>query len=78
MKHPFSPPRTCDNCGRDIVDVFSDCRTIMGYWAYLCDWCLPALAIGQRGKTGLDVWYGLGIGQRFEKAPDGKFYKTRG
>lgn len=63
-------PEICDCCSAPIQNVFYDAKTKRGPWAYMCHPC----QVHGEGVNKL----GLGLGQKYEKRPDGKFEKTAG
>jgi len=63
-----SIPKECDICGIAIANAFVDDMTREGPWANMCPDCHRLHGCG----------LGLGVGQRYEKKPDGKFHKTEG
>lgn len=65
-----NPPKKCDVCGTSIDRVFYDMKTVHGPWASMCPTCaLLGPGIGDTGP---------GIGQRYQRRPDGKYAKTDG
>lgn len=64
------PPEKCDTCDAPITNMFVDGKTTMGPWGCLCSACfLLGPGIGKLGP---------GLGQKYEKQPDGKWLKTGG
>jgi hypothetical protein len=62
-------PAVCELSGRAIIDVFIDGRhPIHGSWA-----CWHPDAFAEVGGQ-----LGLGRGQRYERQPDGRFWRTEG
>lgn len=60
----------CETCETELKNVFYDAVTKHGPWAIMCPSCHnlgPGL-----GKVG------SGVGQKFERQPDGSFVKTEG
>lgn len=63
-----SAPHHCDICGEVFNTVFIDGKWMGRAWANMCQECHT----NSGGKLG------LGIGQRYEVQPDGKWLKTGG
>lgn len=67
-------PPTCDLAkvkeantkDHTIKNEFSDAATTFGSWANMCKDCASQFGRG----------YGIGLGQRYQKAKDGQFYKV--
>jgi hypothetical protein len=49
------PPKTCDICKKNLVNVFFDAKTKMGPWANLCQDCFNKQGVG----------LGIGKGQKY-------------
>lgn len=58
-----SIPKTCGYCGTRLSDVFYDTRTTDGPWACLCRRCFNHVGSG----------LGSGLGQKYQKQPDGSW-----
>ena len=63
-----TPPEKCDVCDAPIENLFYDAKTRYRVWACLCQPCFERVGVG----------LGTGLGQRFEKQPEGHFLKTGG
>lgn len=59
----------CDICSRPILATFVDGRTRSGQWAIMCPQCRMS-----EGRIEL----GKGLGQKYERQPDGRWLKTAG
>jgi hypothetical protein len=64
------PPELCDTCQLPIHHVFYDMKTTMGPWGCLCVAC--AMFGPGIGRTG------PGLGQRYDRQPDGRWLKMEG
>lgn len=61
-------PDPCDICSKPFTTRFTDGRTSSGQWANACVPC--AKSYGMK--------LGQGIGQQYDKQPDGRWLKTGG
>ena len=64
----------CQSCGKPFGKLMYDMKTQGGPWANLCDNCAMHNGGNHPGIGRL----GLGLGQKYEKQPDGKWLKTEG
>lgn len=67
------PPQQCDVCRAVITTVFYDARLTKGIFALHSSWgnvCETCFNVCTDGKLG------IGIGQKYELQPDGKFHKS--
>ena len=64
----LSPVKNCDICNTPLVGKIVDGKTRMGPWALMCVSCHELDGCG----------LGLGLGQKYEKQPDGKWLKIAG
>ncbi len=58
----------CDVCHHECGKELYDAKTKFGGWATLCQSCYIAMGVG----------IGTGLGQKYEKQPDGKYVKVKG
>lgn len=65
-------PKTCELTSAPITNVFIDGKTRRGPWRIMCPEAWTKYGITADGS------FGTGIGQRYEKQPDGKWLKTAG
>lgn len=64
-----NPPTRCDCHGQPLDKVLYDAATTLGgQWAVLCP----------KGFVRLGQGLGKGLGQKYEKQPDGKWLKVAG
>lgn len=61
----LSTPKECDLCCAAITTKFVDGKTVIGSWASMCITCHDRRGVG----------LGTGLGQRYEKQPDGRWAK---
>lgn len=64
--------RDTDDFGVPIENIFYDAKTIRGPWAIM------APASFERHRITRDGSLGTGLGQRYERQPDGRWLKTGG
>lgn len=57
-----------DDLGRPLRGVMYDARTRIGPWALLCQESYDLVGMG----------LGVGLGQRYEQQPDGRWLQTAG
>jgi len=61
-------PDRCDLCRVPIQNTFVDGKTNMGPWASMCPDCHDAHGVG----------LGTGMGQKYQKQPNGEWIKVEG
>lgn len=71
-KYWFGRVREHDDFGVPIVDIFYDAKTNRGPWAIM------APASFEKHRITRDGSLGPGLGQRYERQPDGRWLKTGG
>ena len=59
---------TCNFCQKSLVSVFVDGKTNLGPWATMCLDCHRVNGLG----------LGTGLGQKYQRNADGKWYKVGG
>jgi len=60
--------KTCDYCGKTAATMY-DSASKEGPWAFMCPECWKEHGFGKLG---------VGFGQRYDRDPDGRFFKTAG
>lgn len=60
--------KACDYCGNEAETMY-DSASKEGSWAFMCPECWKKHGFGK---------VGTGFAQRYDRGPDGRFFKTAG
>lgn len=67
-KIEWTGQKTCDYCGKTAATMY-DAATREGPWAFMCPECWRKHGFARLGT---------GFGQRYDRGPDGRFFKVEG